>query len=81
MRDKILLRLLQQAIDAYQRTHPEEDFPRLHHREQTLLARFQALFLAPLLGMENLTAFDIKEHPLPTLVGRRYQSSTLNQFL
>jgi len=76
-----VLTLLKQAIDAYQRTHPAEDFPLLHHREQTLLRRFQALFFAPLLGIEKLTAFDVQEHPLPTLLGSGYQSATLTQFL
>ena len=72
---------LKQAIDAYGRTHPEADFPLLHYREATLLCRFQALFFAPLLGIRRLTEFDVKEHPLPTLLGRGYQSSTLSQFL
>ena len=76
-----VLTLLKQAIDAYQRTHPEEDFPLLHHREETLWRRFQALFFAPLLGIEHLTEFDVKEHPLPSLLGRGYHSSTLSQFL
>ncbi len=76
-----VLPLLKQAIEAYQRTHPEEDFPLLHHREETLLRRFQALFLAPLLGIEKLPEFDVQEHPLPTLLGGGYQSATLTQFL
>ena len=76
-----VLSLLKQAIEAYQRTHPEADFPLLHHREETLLRRFQALFFAPLLGIETLTEFDIQEHPLPTLLGCGYQSATLTQFL
>jgi hypothetical protein len=53
----------------------------LHHREHTLRQRFQALFFAPLFGIEHLTAFDPHEHPLVTLLGQRYQSSTLTQFL
>ena len=53
----------------------------LHHREQTLLRRFQALFFAPLWGIDRLSAFDTQEHPLQTLLGRDYQSSTLSQFL
>ena len=72
---------LQQAIAAHKRTHPDDDCALLHHREQTLLRRFQALFFAPLLGIEKLTAFDTHEHPLPTLLGRGYHSATLNQFL
>jgi hypothetical protein len=73
--------LLQQAIQVYRKQHPDDDFPLLHHREQTLRRRFQALFFAPLLGIETLTAFDTHEHPLPTLLGRGYHSSTLGQFL
>jgi hypothetical protein len=53
----------------------------LHHREQTLWRRFQALFFAPLLGIETLTGFDTHEHPLQTLLGRGDHSSTLSQFL
>jgi hypothetical protein len=72
---------LQQAIQVYKQTHPNEDFALLHHRERTLCRRFQALFFAPLLGIEKLTAFDTHEHPLPTLLGQGYHSSTLSQFL
>jgi hypothetical protein len=72
---------LTQAIETYKRAHPDEDFPLLHHREQTLRRRFQTLFFAPLLGIETLTAFDTHEHPLPTLLGRGYHSATLGQFL
>jgi len=72
---------LQQAIQAYKQSHPEEDFALLHHRELTLLRRFQALFFAPLLGIETLGEFDTHEHPLGTLLGRGYQSTTLHQFL
>jgi hypothetical protein len=73
--------LLQQAIHAYRTQHPEEDLPLLHHTEETLLLRLQALFYAPLCGIGKLTEFDVKEHPLLTLQGRSYHSSTLSQFL
>ena len=72
---------LQQAIEAYKRAHPADDFALLYHCDQTLRRRFQALFFAPLLGIERLTAFDTHEHPLQTLLGRGYQSATLRQFL
>src|SRR6516165_1006590 len=72
---------LTQAIHTYRTQHPDDDFPLLHHREQTLRRRFQALLFAPLLGIKTLTAFDIHEHPLPTLLGQGYHSSTLRQFL
>ena len=72
---------LRQAIEAHKHAHPADDFALLHHREQTLLHRFQALFFAPLLGIETLTGFDTYEHPLQTLLGRGYHSSALSQFL
>ena len=53
---------LQQAIEAYKRAHPDDDFALLHHREQTLLRRFQALFFAPLLGIET------SPHSIPTSI-------------
>ena len=70
-----------QAIQAYKQTHPGDDFALLHHREQTLVRRFQALLFAPLWGIDRLSEFDTHEHPLETLLGRGYQSSTLSQFL
>src|SRR2546428_8003591 len=61
--------------------HPDDDFALLHHRKSTLLHGFQALFYAPLLGIDRLSEFDTREHPLQTLIGHGYQSSTLSQFL
>jgi hypothetical protein len=61
---------LTQAVEAHKHTHPDDDFALLHHRKQTLRHRFQALFFAPLLGLDRLPAFDIHEHPLQTLLGR-----------
>ncbi|MDQ3954746.1 MAG: hypothetical protein M3285_04255 [Actinomycetota bacterium] len=72
---------LKTAMHAYQSTHPEEDFALLQHRDVTLRRRFEALVFAPLLGIERLSAFDSQEHPLETLLGTRYQSTTLSQFL
>src|SRR5260370_33299660 len=72
---------LTSAIETHKRTHPDDDFALLHHREQTLRHRFQALFFAPLFGIEHLTEFDTREHPLATLLGHSSQSSTLTQFL
>jgi len=72
---------LTQAVEAYKQRHVGDDFALLHHRPRTLKRHFQALFFAPLLGIERLSAFDTHEHPLQTLVGRGYQSSTLRQFL
>lgn len=72
---------LKQATRVHQQAHPDDDFALLHHREQTLRRRFAALFLAPLFGIDKLTGFDTHEHPLQTLLGRGYQSSTLSQFL
>ena len=72
---------LTQAVQAYKQTHPGDDFALLHHREATFLRRWQALFFAPLLGIDRLSEFDTHEHPLRTLLGRGYHSSTLSQFL
>jgi hypothetical protein len=72
---------LTQAVEAHKLTHPGDDFALLHHRESTLWRRLQALVFAPLLGIDHLSEFDTHEHPLRTLLGRGYQSSTLRQFL
>lgn len=72
---------LKTAIREYQRTHPDDDFALLHHRDITLRHRFAALVLAPLLGLERLSAFDTQEHPMETLIGTSYQYTTLSQFL
>ncbi len=72
---------LTQAVEAHKLMHPGDDFALLHHRESTLLRRFQVLVFAPLLGIDHLSEFDTHEHPLRTLLGRGYQSSTLSQFL
>lgn len=69
------------AIDQHQPTHPGDDFALLHHRDLTLERRFEALVLAPLLGIERLSEFDRQEHPLESLIGVSYQSTTLNQFV
>lgn len=76
-----LVNALQQAIEVYKRQHRDDDFALLHHREDTLLRRLQALLLAPLLGIELLSEFDTHEHPLATVIGRSYQSATLTPFL
>ena len=72
---------LTQAVEAHKHTHPGDDFALVHHRESTLVRRFQALFFAPLCGIDRLPAFDTHEHPLATLLGREYHSATLRQFL
>ena len=72
---------LMQVVEAHKHAHPGDDFALLHHRAQTLRRRFQALFFAPLVGIDRLTALDTHEHPLGTLLGRGYHSATLHQFL
>lgn len=72
---------LTQVVAAHQPTHPGDDFALFHHRAQTLRRRFQALFFAPLVGIDRLTACDTHEHPLGTLRGRGSHSSTLHQCL
>src|SRR6266446_809467 len=72
---------LTQAVEVHKQTQPDDDFALLHHRESTVLHRFQALFFAPLLGIDRLSEVDRREHPRQTLIGHGYQSSTLRQFL
>jgi len=72
---------LTQAVETHKHTHQGDDFALVHHREAPLLRRFQALLLAPLVGIDRLTGFDTHAHPLQTLLGRGYHSSTLRQFL
>jgi len=48
--------LSSRSAHAYKQTHPGDDFALLHHREQTLLRRFQALLFAPLWGIDRLSA-------------------------
>lgn len=76
-----VVEMLEVTIAAYRDEYPEESFALLCHRQSTLLRRFQALLYAPLFGIGKLTEFDRKEHPLETLIGQGYQSSTLTQFL
>ena len=70
--------LMKQAIDAHVKNHPEDSFPLLIHRDDTLLCRFKALFFAPLFGVGKLIEYDVREHALETVIGRGFQSSTLN---
>jgi hypothetical protein len=72
---------LKEAIESHQQRHPKDDFALLHHREQTLRRRFEAVFFAPLLGIKRLSEFDTREHGLESLLGGGYHSSTLQQFL
>ena len=80
-----LMMLLKQAIEQFRPggtgSQPKVSFPLLHHREETLLLRFKALFYAPLFGIGKLTEFDVIEHSLEAVIGRSYQGSTLNQYL
>ena len=67
---ELVVARLKQAITEHQSARPDDDFALLHHRDATLRRRFQALVLAPLLGIERLSEFDSREHPLETLIGR-----------
>jgi len=76
-----VVELLCHRIDRYCEDHPDADFALLDHKKETLVRRFEALFYAPLLGIDKMSELDMKEHALKTLVGVQYHSSTLNQFL
>jgi len=73
--------LLQGAIQDFVANHPNDSSPLLCHREETLIRLFKALFFAPLFGIGKLVEYDYKENALRTVIGRGYQSSTLNQYL
>lgn len=72
---------LSEKIASYRQAHPEADFLLLHHSNETLIKRFKALFFAPLLGIKRLVEYDRRQHVLKSIIGRSYQSSTLNQYL
>jgi len=76
-----VMMLLNQAIEQYILNNPEEYFPLLRHKDNTVLQRFKALFYAPLFGIGKLTEIDVTEHSLENIISRTYQSSTLNQYL
>ncbi len=76
-----LVQLLEVRIHQYRAEYPDAEFPLLHHTHTTLLHRVQAVLYAPLFGIHKLTGYDVIEHPLDTVLGGSYQSSTLNQFL
>lgn len=76
-----LIITLKHAIEIYADSVPEDSFPLLKHGTETLTMRFKALLYAPLFGIGKLTEYDVKNHALKTIIGRGYQSSTLNQFL
>jgi hypothetical protein len=59
-----------QAVEAQKPAHPGDDFALFHHRTQTLRRRFQALFFAPLVGMDRRTAVATHAHPLGPCLGR-----------
>jgi len=73
--------LLKETIENYKSNNPSDSFPLLNHKEDTLKCRFKALLYAPLFNIGKLTEFDIKENALQTVIGKKYLSSTLNQFL
>lgn len=72
---------LAECIKEYREEHSGEYFRLLHYKRETLLLNFKAIFFAPLFDIGKLSEYDHKENPLRTLIGRNYQSSTLNQFL
>ena len=72
---------MKQILYEHRQLYPQDPLPLLYHKDATLLLRFKALFYAPLFGVKKLTEYDLKEHALETVIGRNYQSSTLNQFL
>ncbi|MCP4682410.1 MAG: hypothetical protein GY864_08745 [Desulfobacterales bacterium] len=77
----MILEQLKLAIEFFIEENPTANFPLLSHKDETLMRRFKALFFAPLFNVGKLIEYDVKEHALKTVIGKGYQSSTLNQFL
>ena len=73
--------LLYRKAAAWGSENPEESFPLLRCRPETLLKRFKALLYAPLFDVCKLTEYDYKEHSLETVIGKTFQGSTLSQYL
>jgi len=64
-------------------THSDEDFALLPQRDATRGLTLASTALAPLLGMESISAFDTQEHPLADAhwTGSSYHDTTRSQFL
>jgi hypothetical protein len=76
-----IVSLILRTIEDYRALNPDESFPLLCHKEQTLIMRFKALFYAPFFDIKKLTEYDTKEHNLEGVIGRGFQNNTLRQFL
>lgn len=72
---------LEKCIKEYKGEHFGENFRILHNKRETLELQFKALLYAPFFDIGKLSEYDHKENPLKSVIGRSYQSSTLNQFL
>jgi len=64
---------------AYKQTHPGMTLPCCITASQTF-APLSGTVFCPLVGIDRLTEFDTREHPLGTLLGG-LSSGTLHQFL
>ena len=71
----------QPAIAAQKSAPPADNFALWPHRGQTRRRRCAALFVAPLFGLEPLTACDTHAPPLQTLRGRGSHRTTLRPLL
>lgn len=72
---------LHKIIEQYRAEHTQEEFRLLHARRETLEQKWQALLLSPLLDIKKLSEIDYKAPNLPAVIGCRYGSSTLTQYL
>ena len=72
---------LENCIKEYIGEHSVDNFRLLHYKKVTLELQFKALFYATLFDIGKLSEYDHKENPLKSVIGKSYQSSTLNEFL
>jgi hypothetical protein len=72
---------LHEIIEQYRAEHWQEEFRLLHAGLETIELKWEALLLLPLLGIKKLSEIDYMAPNLPTVLGYRYGSSTLTQYL
>lgn len=78
--DPLLLKLYK-IIENYKCRYPKERFRLLKSKEETIVKKWKALMILPLLGIGKLSELDYKPHKMVEVIGYSYGSSTLTQFL
>ena len=76
-----VLEAIGNKINEYKGKMPGEQFRLLNAGEKTIEKKWKALSLLPLLGIKKISEIDYCQHYLPSVLGEKYSSSTLTQFL